>query len=65
MKDLRLLNERIKEHNAKFIRDQSGLRLAAVLSLTLRAARYHPLPGGTDQDLPVFLKVPIKTDEYF
>ena len=37
---LRILTDRIREFNAKFIRDKSGLRLARVLQFTLNMVKY-------------------------
>ena len=41
--NLRILTDRIKVFNAKFIRDKSGLRLAAVLQFILKMVKYAPL----------------------
>ena len=54
--DLRLLTERIKIHNAKFIRDKSGLVLAEIKNLYFRACRYDPLRGSSWKPLPGFLQ---------
>ena len=51
----RILTDRIREFNAKFIRDKSGLRLARVLQLTLKMVKYAPLEGHGWQPLPDFL----------
>ena len=40
---LRILTDRIREFNAKFIRDKFGSRLARVLQITLKMAKYAPL----------------------
>ena len=40
---LQILKDKIKEFNAKFIRDKSGLRLARVLQFTLKMVTYAPL----------------------
>ena len=40
---------------AKFIRDKSGVRLARVLQLTLKIAKYSPFEGRGWQPLPEFL----------
>ena len=37
---LRILTDRIKQHNAKFIRDKSGLQLSEILQLILKAVKY-------------------------
>ena len=42
---LQILTNRIKEFNAKFIRDKSGLRLAGVIQLVLKKVKYQPLEG--------------------
>ena len=42
---LQILTDRIREFNAKFIRDKSGLRLARVLQFTLKIIKYAPLEG--------------------
>ena len=52
---LRILTDRIKKFNAKFIRDKSGLRLAGVLHLILKMVKYAPLEGRGWQPVPVFL----------
>ena len=52
---LRILTDRIREFNAKFIRDKSGLRLASVLQFTLKMVKYAPLEGRGWQPLPEFL----------
>ena len=52
---LPILTDRIREFNAKFIRDKSGLRLARVLQLTLKMAKYAPLEGCGWQPLPELL----------
>ena len=50
-----ILTDRIKEFNAKFIRDKSVLRLARVLQFTLKMVKYAPLEGRGWQPLPQFL----------
>ena len=40
---LRILTDRIREFNAKFIRDKSRLRLAKILKFTLKMVKYAPL----------------------
>ena len=52
---LRILTDRIREFNAKFIRDKSGLRLAKVLQFTLKMVKYALLEGRGWQPLPEFL----------
>ena len=52
---LQILTDRIKEFNAKFIRDNSGLRLARVLQFTLKMVKDAPLEGRGWQPLPEFL----------
>ena len=52
---LQILTNRIKEFNAKFIRDKSGLRLANVLQFILKMVKYQPLEGSGWQPLPKFL----------
>ena len=52
---LRLLTDRIKEFNAKFIRDKSGLRLAGVLQFILKIVKYAPLQGRGWKPLSKFL----------
>ena len=52
---LRILTDRIRVFNAKFIRDKSGLRLARVLQFTLKIVKYVPLEGRGWQPLPKFL----------
>ena len=37
---IKILTERIKEYNAKFIRDNSGLRISGILQLILKMAKY-------------------------
>ena len=51
---LRILTDRIREFNAKFIRDKSGLRLARVLQFILKMVKYSPLEGRGWQPLPEF-----------
>ena len=52
---LQILTDRIREFNAKYIRDKSGLRLARVLEFTLKMVKYAPLEGRGWQPLPKFL----------
>ena len=54
---LRILTDRIKEFNAKFIRDKSGLRLAGVLQfiLKIKIGKYAPLEARGLQPLREFL----------
>ena len=52
---MRILTERIKEYNAKFIRDKFGLRLAGIFQLILKLSKYQPLQGSGWQPLPEFL----------
>ena len=52
---LQILTNRIKEFNAKFIRDKSDLRLARVLTFTLKIVKYAPLEGRGWQPLPEIL----------
>ena len=54
--NLRILTDRIKEFNAKFIRDKSGLRLAAILQYILKMVKYAPLEGRRWQPLPQFME---------
>ena len=49
------LTDRIKEFNAKFIRDISGLRLAKVLTFTLKIVKSAPFEGHGWQCLPEIL----------
>ena len=53
--NLRILTDRIKEFNAKFIRDKSGHRLAGVLQFILKMMKYAPLEGRGWQPHPDFL----------
>ena len=53
---LRILTDRIREFNAKFIRDKSGLRLAKVLQFFLKMVKYAPFEGRGWQPLPEFLR---------
>ena len=39
---LQMCTDRIREFNAKFIRDKSGLQLASVLKFTLKMVKYAP-----------------------
>ena len=57
IQSVKVLTERIKQHNAKFIRDKSGLRLKDILKLTLKISQYAPLRGGCNRELPMFLQV--------
>ena len=52
---LQIFTDQIREFNAKFIRDKSNLRLARVLQLTLKMAKYAPLEGRGWQFLQEFL----------
>ena len=52
---LQILTDRIREFNAIFICDKSGLRLARVLQFTLKMVKYAPLEGRVWQPLPEFL----------
>ena len=49
---LQELCTRIKELNAKFIREMSGLVLAGILQLVIRGVRYIPLAGRCFRELP-------------
>ena len=65
---LRILTDRIREFNAKFIRDKSGLRLATLLQFILKMVRYAPLEGRGWQPLPEFVSkkkviINIKNDD--
>ena len=53
---LQILTDRIKEFNAKFIRDKSGLRLSGIIQLILKMAKYQPLQGSGWQPLPEYLE---------
>ena len=53
---LQILTNQIRESNAKYIRDKSGLRLTRVLKLTLKMVKYAPLEGRGWQPLPEFLE---------
>ena len=44
----------IRNSNAKFIRDKSGLMLAEVYSITFKISRFNPLEGSGYQKLPKF-----------
>ena len=52
---LRILTNRIRKFNAKFIRDKSGLRLAGILQFVLKMVKYAPIEGRGWQPLPEFL----------
>ena len=52
---IRILTDRIKMFNAKFIREKSGLRLARVFRFTLKIVKYAPLEGRGWQPLPEFI----------
>ena len=52
---LRILTDHIREFNAKFIRDKSGLRLAKVLQFFLKMLKYAFFEGRGWQPLPEFL----------
>ena len=51
----RILTDRMREFNANFIRDKSGLRLARVLQFTLKFVKYAFLEGRVWQHLPEFI----------
>ena len=51
---LQILTNRIKEFNAKFIKDKSGLRMANVLQLVLKIVKYQPREGSKWQFLPKY-----------
>ena len=55
IENLRILTDWIREFNAKFIRDKSGLRLAKVLLFILKIVKYAPIEGRGWQPLPEFL----------
>ena len=52
---IRNRTDRIREFNAKFIRDKSGLRLARGLQFILKIEKYAPLEGRGWQPLQEFL----------
>ena len=52
---LHILTNRIKKFNVKFIRDQSGRRLARVLQLSLKLVKIAPVEGRGWQPLPKLL----------
>ena len=52
---LRILTDRIREFNAKFIRDKSGLRLTKFMQITFKMVNYAPLEGSGSQPLHKFL----------
>ena len=52
---LRILTDRIREFNSKFIRDKSCLREARVLQFTLKIVMYAPFEGRGWMPLPEFL----------
>ena len=54
--EFHLLADRIKQHNANYIRDKSGLVLAGISQLVLRGVKYAPLAGRGYQELPKFLQ---------
>ena len=45
----------IRNSNAKFMRDKSGLVLAEIYSITLKISQFNPLQGSGFQQLPKFL----------
>ena len=51
---IRVLTDRIRKFNAKFIRDKSGLRLARVMQFTLKMVKYAPFERRGLQPLPEF-----------
>ena len=53
---LKILTNRFKEFNAKFIRDKSGLRLLGVRQFLLKMVKYLPLKDSGWQPLPKFLE---------
>ena len=52
---LQILTNRIREFDAKFFRDKSGLQLSSVLQFTVKMVKYAPFEGGGWQPLPEFL----------
>ena len=52
---LRILTDRIRKFNVKFIRDKYGLRLARVLQFTFKIVKYAFLEGRGWQPLTEFL----------
>ena len=52
---LRILTDQMREFNAKYIRDKSGLQLARVLEFTFKMVKYAPLEVLGWQPLPEFL----------
>ena len=55
IKNLRIVTQLIKEFNAKFIRDKSGLRLAGVLQIVFLMVKYAFLERRGWQPLSEFL----------
>ena len=53
---LGILTDRIKELNAKFIREKSGLALAGINKLYLKMASYEPLHGLAWRPIPKFIE---------
>ena len=51
---LQILTDQIREFNAKFIREKSGIQLARVLTSILKMVSYAPLEGCSCQPLPEF-----------
>ena len=45
----------IRNSNAKFIREKSGLVLAEIYSITLKISQFNPLQGSGYQEVPKFL----------
>ena len=52
---LRILTNRIKEFNAKFIRDKPGFRFVGVLQFILKMVKYAPIEGRGWQAVPNIL----------
>ena len=55
IESFQILSDRIREFNAKFIRDKSGVWLARVLQFTLKILQYAPLEGRGLHPSPDFL----------
>ena len=52
---VRILTDRIRDFNAKIMREKSGLRFARVLQFTLKMVKYAPLKGRSWKPLPELL----------
>lgn len=54
--EFHLIANKIRQHNANFIRDKSGIVLAGISPLVHRKVKYAPLAGLSHEELSKFFK---------